>query len=218
MTAKPASKNNIIATIPSGMPLPKFFAAVFSRFCRLNLCRKQPIIWVLSSRPSVIVIGITKPSLCRIRPALTSWSASWKLTASLRDVRFYPETRHVRCGLGCPLWANSGHLTFSLRQASFVKTVLYLEISSGRRNGANFVTPDNRDVGSCRQICATAFSASVHFSSKCVARRRNAQQRQIIRMSGEQYVRTMKTVHSGQQGNAPLQHPSAFFGRADRAG
>src|SRR4030095_2090519 len=29
-----------------------------------------------------------------------------------RHVCFAPESGHVRCNLGCPLWANSGHLTF----------------------------------------------------------------------------------------------------------
>ena len=28
-----------------------------------------------------------------------------------RHVRFAPKSGHVRCNLGCPLWANSGHRT-----------------------------------------------------------------------------------------------------------
>jgi len=31
------------------------------------------------------------------------------MTACPRDVRFTPESGHVRCNLGCPLWANSGN-------------------------------------------------------------------------------------------------------------
>jgi len=30
------------------------------------------------------------------------------LTASIRDVRFTPESRHVQCSSSCLLWANSG--------------------------------------------------------------------------------------------------------------
>ena len=32
------------------------------------------------------------------------------MAAGESHVRFTPESRHVRCNSGCPLWANSGHL------------------------------------------------------------------------------------------------------------
>jgi len=31
------------------------------------------------------------------------------IVASNFDVRFTPESGHVRCNYGCPVWANSGH-------------------------------------------------------------------------------------------------------------
>src|SRR5262245_62074298 len=32
------------------------------------------------------------------------------ICSAKRHVRFTPESGHVRCNLGCPLWANSGHV------------------------------------------------------------------------------------------------------------
>src|SRR5262249_24581161 len=33
------------------------------------------------------------------------------ICSAIRDVRFTPESRHVRCNQRCPLWAKSGHGT-----------------------------------------------------------------------------------------------------------
>jgi len=49
-------------------------------------------------------------SMCRSAFCLDDCPGSLALiTARSRDVRFTPESGHVRCDLRCRLWANSGH-------------------------------------------------------------------------------------------------------------
>jgi hypothetical protein len=36
-----------------------------------------------------------------------------------RHVRFTPESGHVRCSEGCPLWANSGHVSDAISARIF---------------------------------------------------------------------------------------------------
>src|SRR5262245_32549788 len=44
------------------------------------------------------------------------------IRAAKSHVRFTPESGHVRCSLGCPLWAKSGHLPYRSWHATTLET------------------------------------------------------------------------------------------------
>jgi hypothetical protein len=73
-------------------------------------------------------------------PALTAGSLAsvnanvlWSLADILRcyhHVRFTPESGHVQCKRGCPLWAKSGHGA-RVKRSCWLQAYAYLEVVSG---------------------------------------------------------------------------------------
>jgi hypothetical protein len=61
--------------------------------------------------------------------AVAAVSSAYSISSSARamslidasgdsDVRFTPESGHMRCNQGCPLWANSGHQSYSITSSA----------------------------------------------------------------------------------------------------
>jgi hypothetical protein len=64
-----------------------------------------------------------------VRDGHVSFGSKGYIRAAKSHVRFIPESGHVRCNQGCPLWANSGHLASLARHR-----LRYVVQSCSRRN------------------------------------------------------------------------------------
>src|SRR5262245_42983615 len=62
-----------------------------------------------------------------------------RIASCPNDVRFTPESGHVRCNSGCPLWANSGHRLMKERPpSSGGLSVVRFDYLTARRVGLLF--------------------------------------------------------------------------------
>jgi hypothetical protein len=51
-------------------------------------------------------MSVAVPVLC---PLMSALGQKADICTAIGQVRFTPESGHVRCNQGCPLWAKSGH-------------------------------------------------------------------------------------------------------------